>query len=70
MTMHYFNPDRFFNTMGQHPPMLRVRPGDTVIMQTLDALGVDRTGAQRGEPPNPQVVPSGWRARCPATRSK
>jgi amidase len=57
VTMHLFDPERFFNTMGQHPPALRVQPGDTVVMQTLDALGVDRTGAQRGEPPNPQSGP-------------
>ena len=68
--MHYFNPDRFFNTMGQHPPTLRVRPGDTVIMQTLDALesiARERNGESR---PTLKVVLSGWRARCPATRSK
>src|SRR5215218_10089070 len=57
VTTHRFDPERFFNTMGQHPPALRVQPGDTVVMQTLDALGVDRTGAQRGERPNPQSGP-------------
>src|SRR5215211_8622661 len=57
MTKHHFDPERFFNTMGHHPAALRVRPGDTVVMQTLDALGVDRTGAQRAEPPNPQSGP-------------
>src|SRR5215204_6850138 len=54
MTTHHIDPERFFNTMGQHPSALRVLPGDTVVMQTLDALGVDRTGAHRGEPPNPE----------------
>src|SRR5687768_8163517 len=43
--------------MGQHPPALRVQPGDTIVMHTLDALGVDRAGARRGEPPNPQSGP-------------
>src|SRR5919112_6864866 len=57
VTTHPFDPERFFNTMGQHPPALRVQPGDTVVMQTLDALGVDRAGAQRGERPNPQSGP-------------
>src|SRR5215213_11587262 len=57
MTKHHFDPERFFNTMGHHPAALRVQPGDTVVMQTLDALGVDRTGAHRGEPPNPQSGP-------------
>ena len=57
MTTHRLDPETFFNTMGQHPPALHVRPGDTIIMQTLDALGVDRAGAQRGERPNPQSGP-------------
>jgi amidase len=57
VTTHHFDPDSFFNTMGQHPPALRVLPGDTIVMQTLDALGVDRAGAPRGEPPNPQSGP-------------
>src|SRR5829696_8130486 len=44
--------------MGQqHPPALRVQSGDTVIMQTLDAFGVDRAGVGRGQPPNPQSGP-------------
>src|SRR5215216_7214133 len=57
VTTHRFEPERFFNTMGQHPPALRVQPGDTVVMQTLDARGVDLAGAQRGETPNPQSGP-------------
>jgi acetamidase/formamidase len=57
VTTHQFDPERFFTTMGQHPPALRVQPGDTVVMQTLDALGVDQRGAQRGERPNPQSGP-------------
>ena len=57
MTTHRFDPERFFNTMGQHPPALHVQAGDTVVVQTLDALGVDRTGVQRGERPNPQSGP-------------
>ncbi len=70
MTTHRFDPERFFNTMGQHPPALRVQPGDSVVMQTLDALGVDRTGAQRGERPNPQSGPIAVEGAMPATRSK
>jgi acetamidase/formamidase len=55
--VHRFDPETFFNTIGQHSPALRVQPGDTVVMQTLDALGVDRSGTQRGERPNPQSGP-------------
>ena len=57
VAVHRFEPEQFFNTMAQHPPALRVQPVDNVVMQTLDALGVDRTGAQRGERPNPQSGP-------------
>ena len=57
MTTHRFDPETFFNTMGQHSPMLRVQPGDTVVMHTLDAFGVDRAGIARGKPPNPQSGP-------------
>jgi amidase len=57
LTTHRFEPEGFFNTIGQHPPALRVQPGDTVVMQTLDAAGIDHTGAQRGERPNPQSGP-------------
>jgi amidase len=57
VTEHRFDPERFFTTIGQHPPAFHVQPGDTVVMQTLDALGVDRSGAQRGQRPNPQSGP-------------
>ena len=57
MTTHRFDPDTFHTTLGQHPPALRIAPGDSVIMQTLDALGVDGSGAQRGQRPNPQSGP-------------
>ena len=57
MTTHDLDPDTFFTTMSQHPPALRVRPGDTVVLQALDAFGVDRDGIRRGERPNPQSGP-------------
>ena len=57
MTTHQLDPETFFTTIGQHPPALRVQPGDTVVMHTLDAFGVDRVGIVRGEQPNPQSGP-------------
>jgi amidase len=57
LATHRLDPERFFNTIGQHPPALRVQPGDSVVMQTLDAVGRDYAGAQRGERPNPQSGP-------------
>ncbi|MBA3450760.1 MAG: acetamidase/formamidase family protein [Chloroflexia bacterium] len=57
MTTHHFDPETFHATIGAHPPALRVEPGDTVVMQTLDAYGIDRRDMSRGEPPNPQSGP-------------
>jgi acetamidase/formamidase len=57
VTTHHLDPERFYTTLGQHPPALRVQPGDSVVIQTLDAFGVDRDGRQRGERPNPQSGP-------------
>ena len=57
MTTHHLDPETFFTTIGQHPPALRARPGDTVVLQTLDAFGYDRNEMARGERPNPQSGP-------------
>jgi acetamidase/formamidase len=57
VTTHHLDPAVTYNTMGQHSPALRVAPGDTVILQTLDAIGYDREGVQRGAPGNPQSGP-------------
>ncbi|HXF64209.1 MAG TPA: acetamidase/formamidase family protein [Caldilineaceae bacterium] len=53
MTTHHFVPDHYFNTIGSHPPVLRIAAGDTVVTTSVDARGVDhhgRTVAQRGNP--------------------
>jgi acetamidase/formamidase len=57
MTTHRLDPDDFFTAIGEREAVLRVQPGDTVIVQTLDAVGFDRHGAQRFDPPNPQSGP-------------
>jgi amidase len=54
---YHLEPETVFNAMGERPPALRVLPGDTVVLQTLDALGFDREGLQRGSKPNPQTGP-------------
>jgi amidase len=54
---HHLDPDRFYNTIAQHPPALRVQPGDTIVFHTLDALGVDRERVKRADGPNPQTGP-------------
>jgi len=55
---HRFEPKEFYNTFsGAHPPALRIKPGDHVVTSTIDARGVDSTGMQRGQGPNPETGP-------------
>jgi amidase len=55
---HRFEPTKFYNTFsGAHPPVLRIKPGDTVVTSTIDARGFDSAGVQRGQGPNPQTGP-------------
>lgn len=38
-------PDRYYETFSAaHPPIARLRPGDTVVTRTLDSRGRDETG--------------------------
>lgn len=57
MTVHRFEPDHYFNTIGSHPPVLRVAPGDTIITTTVDAGGHDASGERVTARPNPQTGP-------------
>jgi amidase len=57
MTVHHFTPACFHNTLGPHEPVLRVADGDTVVTQTVDALGADWRGEQVAVKPNPQTGP-------------
>ena len=57
MATHRFTPDRFYNTMGSHPPVLRIAPGDTVITTTVDAVGFNGQGEEVARRPNPQTGP-------------
>src|SRR6478672_13355841 len=55
---HRFEPKEFYNTFsGGHKPVLRIKPGDHVITSTIDARGVDSSGVQRGQGPNPETGP-------------
>src|SRR5918992_6362029 len=53
MARHAFTPERYYTTMGSHPPALRIAPGDTVVTTTVDSVGQDATG----EPITPGVNP-------------
>ncbi len=57
MTIHRFTPERYYSTMGTHPPVLRISSGDTVITTTVDANGVDALGVQIAQGENPQTGP-------------
>lgn len=57
MTTHHFQPTHYYNSLGSHEPVLRIRPGDTVVTTTVDARGGDATGAQITRPGNPMTGP-------------
>jgi amidase len=57
MTMHFFTPNRYHNTLGHHEPALSVADGDTVSAKTVDAHGCDERGEQVAVRPNPQTGP-------------
>lgn len=57
MAFHRFTPTTWQNTFGQHEPVLRIAPGDSVITTTVDARGVDGGGNQVASRPNPQTGP-------------
>jgi amidase len=57
MTTHHFQPTHYYTAIGAHQPVLRIRPGDTVVTTTVDARGQDVTGAQVTSPGNPMTGP-------------
>ncbi len=57
MATHTFQPDHYFNTLGAHPPVLSIAPGDTVVTTTVDALGHNERNEQVATRGNPQTGP-------------
>lgn len=57
MTTHHFQPTHYYNTLGSHEPVLRIRPGDTVVTTTVDARGQDVNSAQITRAGNPMTGP-------------
>jgi len=55
---HQFTPTKFYYTFGPHQPALRVRPGDTIVTQTLDS-------SSRG--PDGNEIPQEMRHQEPGT---
>ncbi len=57
MATHVFEPDTFYSTLGSHPPILEIDPGDSVSTTTVDARGGDKNGEFCGISGNPQTGP-------------
>jgi len=50
--------ETYYNTFSRaHPPLARIRPGETVATKTIDASGRDETGTVRARPSNPLTGP-------------
>src|ERR1700737_4033653 len=57
MTVHQFSPTFYYNTIGSHEPVLRLRDGDTVITTAIDAGGMNHSGQILARRPNPMTGP-------------
>jgi acetamidase/formamidase len=57
MAKHTFEPTHYFNTLGSHPPVLRIADGDTVATTTVDARGKDASDQQITTRGNPMTGP-------------
>ena len=57
MKTHRFQPDHYFMSLGSHPPVLEIAPGDRVITTTLDASGRDAASEQVTPRGNPMTGP-------------
>jgi acetamidase/formamidase len=57
LTRQQFTPSHYVNTIGSHPPVLTIRPGDSVVTTTVDAGGQDASGERVTPRGNPQTGP-------------
>jgi amidase len=57
MARHTFDPTHFHLTIGEHEPVLHVRPGDTIQTWCVDAGGFDALDRKLTEGGNPQTGP-------------
>ena len=57
MALHNFAPSHYYTTIGSHPPVLRIAPGDTVVTTTVDARGGDASGKPITPRGNPMTGP-------------
>lgn len=57
MTTHRFVATQWSNVLGTLPAVLHVASGDTVVTETIDANGWDKTGEKCANGPNPMNGP-------------
>ena len=57
MPTHHFSPTHYYTTIGSHPPVLQIAPGDTVVTTTVDARGQGADGQSITPPGNPMTGP-------------
>lgn len=57
MDVYHFKPDCYWNEFRCQEPVLRLKPGDSVITSTLDAHGVDAELREVAESGNPLTGP-------------
>ena len=57
MTIHRLTPTTWYNVLGTFPPVLAVESGDTVVTETIDANGWDKSDVKVKEGPNPMNGP-------------
>lgn len=57
MTTHHFTATHWHNVLGTLPPALTIESGDTIVTETIDANGWDKTGTKVAGGPNPMNGP-------------
>ncbi len=57
MTTHTLVPTTWYNVLGTFPPVLTVESGDTVVTETIDANGWDKSDILVSGSPNPMNGP-------------
>jgi acetamidase/formamidase len=57
MPSRILEPERFWNVVGGHAPVLRILPGDTVVTKTIDGDGFDERDVRIAGEPNPLTGP-------------
>ncbi|NJN81428.1 MAG: acetamidase [Caldilineaceae bacterium] len=57
MPTHHFSPTHYHTTIGSHPPVLTIAPGDAVVTTTVDARGADASDQPITPRGNPMTGP-------------